>query len=130
MSQIYFLILVGGSGTRLWPLSRKNFPKQFIKLKLLDFDKEKSFFQRTLERCLNFPHSQIIILTNERYKFYVLTQIKEVEVAQKFPFEMVLEPVAKITMSAFALGVRYAFEKGASLEDVFRCATLKSSCFS
>ncbi len=119
MCKTYFLIVAGGSGTRLWPLSRKNFPKQFIKLKLEDFDKEKSFFQRTLERCLNFPHSQIIILTNERYKFYVLNQVKEIEAEQKISFEIVLEPVVKNTAPAVALGIRYALEKGASLEDIF-----------
>jgi mannose-1-phosphate guanylyltransferase/mannose-6-phosphate isomerase len=61
------LILAGGSGTRLWPLSRKNYPKQFLKL-----DGKRSFLQKTAERLLNVVSTDnIIVMTNSEYKFHV-----------------------------------------------------------
>jgi len=63
-----FVILAGGSGTRLWPLSRKTFPKQFLKL-----NENKSLLQKTVERFLKVVSSEdIIIMTNRDYKFLVL----------------------------------------------------------
>lgn len=70
------IILAGGSGTRLWPLSREYFPKQFIKFKKLN----KSLFQKTFERSLNLADGNledICIVTNEKYKFLILGQIEE-----------------------------------------------------
>jgi len=61
------LILAGGSGTRLWPLSRRYYPKQFIKL----FD-GKSLFQKTVERSLLMSNPEdVFVITNKKHRFMV-----------------------------------------------------------
>ena len=89
------LILAGGKGTRLWPLSRELMPKQFIKL----FD-ERSLFQRTVERALLFSKpSEIFVVTNEAYRFRILDDLRELGI--EIPEENVLlEPLAKNTLPA------------------------------
>ena len=58
---MYSIILCGGSGTRLWPLSRKNFPKQFLKLY-----SDKSLLQETFLRMKEVvPENNIYFVTNE-----------------------------------------------------------------
>ncbi|MFH7835468.1 MAG: sugar phosphate nucleotidyltransferase [Candidatus Aenigmatarchaeota archaeon] len=67
------IILAGGSGTRLWPLSRRKFPKQFLK-----FDSDKSLFQETIERLINsLAFKDCIIVTNKDYKFLIFDQVKK-----------------------------------------------------
>ena len=61
------LILAGGSGTRLWPLSRERYPKQFIKLQ----GKQESLFQETFKRSILLSNiNDIYVVTNEKYKFF------------------------------------------------------------
>ena len=55
------IIMAGGSGTRLWPLSRSNYPKQFLKLKETD----KSIFQQTMLRCLKLTGIEDIYIVTE-----------------------------------------------------------------
>lgn len=116
-----FIILAGGSGTRLWPLSRKNFPKQFLKLPLGDNENNESFFQKTLRRLSFYPEAELYIVTNEKHKFYVLNQAKEVlnKIRNKLDIHLVLEPVGKNTAPAIALALNYAIEKGTPLSEVF-----------
>jgi len=52
---VFPIILAGGSGTRLWPLSRKDFPKQFLSL-----HGETSLLQQTVERAKNMPHTGMV----------------------------------------------------------------------
>jgi mannose-1-phosphate guanylyltransferase/mannose-6-phosphate isomerase len=60
------LELAGGSGTRLWPLSRKDYPKQFLKL-----NGKESVLRQTVNRLLNvLSKDEIIVLTSEEYRFY------------------------------------------------------------
>ena len=87
------IILCGGSGTRLWPLSRKLLPKQFLKL----FN-DKSLFQLTIERNKKVTTSNIVVSNEEQY-FIALDQVEEIGESAKF----LLESVAKNTAPAIAL---------------------------
>ena len=87
------IILCGGSGTRLWPLSRKLMPKQFLKL----FN-DKSLFQLTIERNKKITTSQIVVSNEEQY-FIALDQVEEIGESAKF----LLESAAKNTAPAIAL---------------------------
>jgi len=97
------LILAGGSGTRLWPLSRKNYPKQFLKL-----NSNKSLLQETMERLLHaFSPEEMIVLTNSEYKFHVINDLQSLASIN----HIILEPVGKNTAPAIALGMKYCLEK-------------------
>ena len=102
------MILAGGSGTRLWPLSRRFFPKQFVKLKGM----AHSMFQMTMERALQLTDIEnIYILTNRDYKFLCLGQIQELE--EEIPEEnILLEPQAKNTLPAIYYGVKEIQRRG------------------
>jgi mannose-1-phosphate guanylyltransferase / mannose-6-phosphate isomerase len=101
------LILAGGSGTRLWPLSRKNFPKQFLKLHT-----SNSLLQETVQRMLKvFQSSDLIVMTNGEYKFHVLSDLAAVKNQQNPVNNIILEPVGRNTAPAIALGIKYCMEK-------------------
>ncbi|WP_273484045.1 mannose-1-phosphate guanylyltransferase/mannose-6-phosphate isomerase [Desulforamulus ruminis] len=105
------IILAGGSGTRLWPLSRTNRPKQFLKL----VNMQKSIFQISLERCLKLTSlNQVYIITNNNYKFLVLGQVEELgyKINQS---NILIEPVAKNTLPATYYGVKKIQEQGDSV---------------
>ncbi|MBU1658139.1 mannose-1-phosphate guanylyltransferase/mannose-6-phosphate isomerase [bacterium] len=90
------IILCGGNGTRLWPISRTLMPKQFVKL----FD-EKSLFQLTVERNSKVCESQFIVSNAEQY-FLALDQMDELKQAQ-VNSKYLLEPVGRNTAPAIAL---------------------------
>jgi len=94
------LILAGGSGTRLWPLSRRNFPKQFLKI-----NGEKSLLRQTLDRLLRgmFSKNDIIVITNKEYKFHVRSDLRVIS-------HILCEPEIRNTAPAIALGVKYCME--------------------
>jgi mannose-1-phosphate guanylyltransferase/mannose-6-phosphate isomerase len=94
------VVLVGGSGTRLWPLSRQDFPKQFIKL-----NSPHSFFQNTILRLLTFfDLNDIIISTNAKYKFPVISDLTKILPPDSPLPEILFEPENKNTFPAL-LGV-------------------------
>ena len=69
------IILAGGSGSRLWPLSRKSFPKQFLNL----LDDEYTILQKTFKRIENLDNiSRPIVVCNEEHRFIVGHQMKEI----------------------------------------------------
>ncbi len=95
------IILCGGKGTRLWPLSREQLPKQFIKI----FD-DKSVFQRTVERAKLFSQEdEIFIVTNKEYKFRVLDELKEINISIP-ERNTLLEPSGKNTLPAIYFGIK------------------------
>ena len=103
------IILAGGSGERLWPLSRKNYPKQFLKL-----NGDRSLLQQTAERLLSVVSAEdIIVLTNNAYKFHVLSDLNSLLLInqQASNPHIILEPACKNTAPAIALGVKYCMEK-------------------
>jgi mannose-1-phosphate guanylyltransferase len=89
------VILCGGSGTRLWPISRALFPKQFSQL----FGNE-SLFQKTLKRNA-FVADSISVVINQDQFFMGLDQLEEARLEKKFSF--ILEPVGRNTAPAIAL---------------------------
>jgi len=88
------LILSGGTGTRLWPISRTLLPKQFVK-----FFNEQSLFQNTVERNAKICHTQFIVSNAEQY-FLALDQLEELT---KTNNKYLLEPVGRNTAPAIAL---------------------------
>lgn len=88
------LILCGGSGTRLWPLSRTLMPKQFVKL-----FSNQSLFQLTIERNAHICNEQFIVSNSEQY-FLALDQLEEL---QKTNNRYLLEPIGRNTAPAIAL---------------------------
>lgn len=89
------VILCGGSGTRLWPISRSLFPKQFVKL-----FQNASLFQKTIERNSKLTDSFSIIVNQEQY-FMALDQLDESLPKAKKNF--ILEPVGRNTAPAIAM---------------------------
>ncbi len=92
------IILCGGSGTRLWPISRTLMPKQFIKLFC-----DKSLFQLTVERNSKICNSQLIVSSEEQY-FLALDQLEEL--GSKYTTSntsYLLEPIGRNTAPAIAL---------------------------
>ena len=95
-SKIVPVVLAGGSGTRLWPLSRKNYPKQFLKL-----IGNNSLFQETLLRIKQIAGvKESVIVTNESHYFICQDQMKEAEIENS---KLILEPCSRNTAPAIAL---------------------------
>lgn len=94
MTSIQPVILCGGSGTRLWPLSRKSLPKQFVPL-----IGEKSLLQTTFERVAKLADEQPIwTVANENHRFLV----RDAAEAAKVAFKTILEPIGRNTAAAMA----------------------------
>jgi mannose-1-phosphate guanylyltransferase/mannose-6-phosphate isomerase len=110
------VLLCGGSGTRLWPLSRAGFPKQFLALT----GGKYSLFQEAYLRLQGLANEQItitktLIVTNEEHRFLALDQLAELPVSPKdpkAPTEFLLEPLSKNTAPALTLGALEANHDG------------------
>lgn len=103
---MYSLILCGGSGTRLWPLSRKNFPKQFLNLY-----SDNSLIQETYSRMkLLMPKENIFFITNQANLYNVFNQIKNID--KDFNVEQILiEPISLNTAPAISYAIKHLLEK-------------------
>lgn len=97
------LILSGGSGTRLWPLSRRNLPKQFLAL-----TGQSTLFQQTVERTRGLTGvGTPIVVASEDHRFLAAEQLLEAGVSSP---TILLEPCARNTAPAIALGALRALE--------------------
>jgi len=99
------IIMAGGSGTRLWPLSRKNYPKQF-----LDLFGKGSFLQLTAKRLLSFTKPEdIYVVAGKDYEHIIRGHLSSV--CSKSFQNIILEPCGKNTAPAIALCIKYFIEK-------------------
>ena len=93
----FVIIMAGGIGSRFWPMSRTNYPKQFHDI----LGMGKSLIQMTYDRIKSFiPTENIFIVTNERYRDLVHEQLPEIR-----PQEVLLEPVGRNTAPCIAYGM-------------------------
>jgi len=104
------VIMAGGSGTRLWPLSRAGFPKQFLSL-----GSDDSLFQQAIARLVGLAGDGIavqapLIVGNAEHRFLALEQMREMRVE---PAAVILEPVGRNTAPALTLAALAARESGA-----------------
>ena len=101
------VILSGGSGTRLWPLSRESYPKQFL---ALDSRTKKTLLQKTYERLLGLEGLESpILICNENHRFIVAEQFREINTD---PQAIILEPVGRNTAPAIAVAALQAISLG------------------
>ncbi|WP_269611641.1 mannose-1-phosphate guanylyltransferase/mannose-6-phosphate isomerase [Prochlorococcus marinus] len=101
------VILSGGSGTRLWPLSRESYPKQFL---ALDSRTKKTLLQKTYERLLGLEGlEKPILICNEDHRFIVAEQFREINTD---PQAIILEPVGRNTAPAVAVAALQAISLG------------------
>lgn len=101
------IILAGGGGTRLFPLSRDCYPKQFLHV-----IGDKSLLAQTIERFLGLVEAKdIIIVTNERYIFHVQAELKTINAQEG---HIITEPMGKNTAPAIALAQSYC-------QDILQC---------
>lgn len=96
------VVLSGGSGTRLWPLSRKSLPKQFVPL-----ISNKSLFLLTLERLKKFSDSSLIV-SAEDHRFMVTSEMETAGIGG----DIILEPCARNTAAAICLAALHAADHG------------------
>lgn len=105
MIKIQPVILAGGTGTRLWPLSRELYPKQ-----LLNLTGAYSLLQTTIMRIMQLPalHPPIIVV-GEEHRFITLNQINELDLPEPLP--IILEPVGRDTAPAICAAAYYTLER-------------------
>ena len=111
MSKITPVILCGGSGTRLWPLSRQSLPKQFTPL--LD---DKSLYQLTLERCSKL-NNEVVTVASKSHRFMVMEAME----GEGVEGAILLEPVGKNTAPAMAIAALHQSKVGSEDDLLLFC---------
>ena len=111
ISTVVPVVLCGGSGTRLWPLSRSSFPKQFLILS--GDDANQSLFQQAITRINAIGNEHIklnetVIVTNEDHRFLALDQLRELKGIEA---TLLLEPVGRNTAPALCLAALQALDQ-------------------
>jgi mannose-1-phosphate guanylyltransferase/mannose-6-phosphate isomerase len=103
-TQIHPVILSGGAGTRLWPLSRASFPKQFLPLV-----SERTLFQETvLRNRQDVGFGAPIVVCNEEHRFVIDDQLSQIGIS---PRQILLEPIARNTAAALAIAALWLVEQ-------------------
>ena len=97
------VIMAGGSGTRLWPLSRAMYPKQFLKIV-----GENTMLQDTVKRLKNLHTTRPLVICNEEHRFLVAEQLREINQTG----QIILEPQGRNTAPAIALAALQAIKSG------------------
>lgn len=101
------VILSGGIGARLWPVSREAHPKPFMKL-----PDGQSLIQKTFQRVADFSDvAEIVTVTNRDYYFQALDEFCAMPISQTTRLEFLLEPCGRNTAPAIALAAQYVAEK-------------------
>jgi mannose-1-phosphate guanylyltransferase len=100
------VVLAGGSGSRLWPSSRANYPKQFLNL---DSSESRSLLQGTLQRLKGLEVAAPIVVCNEDHRFLTEEQLRTIGLGDS---QILLEPVSRNTAPAIALASLLALERG------------------
>ena len=100
------IILSGGSGTRLWPLSRKMYPKQFLGLL-----HDETMLQKTLNRLAGVDHGAPIIVCNEEHRFIAAEQARQIGIEN---LSIILEPFGRNTAPAIAVAAIHALQQEAN----------------
>ncbi|MBL4894348.1 MAG: NTP transferase domain-containing protein, partial [Emcibacter sp.] len=89
------VILSGGSGSRLWPLSRSTYPKQFLAM-----NSDYAMFQETLRRLDGLDHDAPIVICNAEHRFLAAEKLRALNVTPK---SIILEPMGRNTAPAIAV---------------------------
>jgi mannose-1-phosphate guanylyltransferase/mannose-6-phosphate isomerase len=102
------VILSGGAGTRLWPLSRELYPKQ-----LLALTGERTMIQQTALRLEGLSAAAPVVVCNEAHRFLVAEQLREIHIT---PQSIVLEPIGRNTAPAIALAAHAALKRSGAAD--------------
>jgi mannose-1-phosphate guanylyltransferase / mannose-6-phosphate isomerase len=105
MAAIIPVIMCGGSGTRLWPLSRAESPKQFQRINSTD---GATFFQETVQRHSCSLYDTPMVMINEKHIGIVLNQLNDIQIQA----EIIAEPSSRNTAPAMAVAALQAFDRG------------------
>ena len=103
------VILCGGSGTRLWPLSRMTYPKQFLSLYGSGTLFQQSIIRAQSLKNVDMQQHSILVITNEAHRFLVLDQLRELDL--KTNTSILLEPEGKNTAPALTFAALEALQK-------------------
>ncbi|EBA3016937.1 mannose-1-phosphate guanylyltransferase/mannose-6-phosphate isomerase, partial [Salmonella enterica] len=94
--------MAGGTGSRLWPLSREYHPKQFLSV-----EGKLSMLQNTIKRLASLSTEEPVVICNDRHRFLVAEQLREID---KLANNIILEPVGRNTAPAIALAAFCALQ--------------------
>ena len=103
MTSLQTVIMAGGSGSRLWPLSRRMYPKQFISLTA-----SASMLQETVNRVSRINNSGLQLICNQEHRFFAAEQLQQLNLTA----DILLEPVGRNTAPAIALAALNAIKEG------------------
>ena len=100
------IILCGGSGSRLWPLSRESFPKQYLEI---NSQNKQSLLQNTQNRIKEIKNiTRPILVCNEEHRFIVAEQMRQINT---IPISILLEPIGRNTAAAITLSAISALKE-------------------